>query len=180
MKALALKHLRLFSAGAIVMLAAGLAQAEPGAFGGCRFQTGQRIPARPSVAIPDIAAATFDRVGAPVIYFNPYAVTGLPRAVQDFIYAHECAHHVLDHLRAGQVADAIQEAEADCWAVAELTGRGALSAGDIDLIAAALPKLVPGDMTHRSGNVRAQDLRKCVRLPLGPTASAPSTEYPPD
>lgn len=162
------------------MLASGLARAEVWTYGVCRFHTGKHIPSRLSLRIPDIAAATYDRVGTPVIYFNPYALTGLPRAMQEFIYAHECAHHVLDHLRNGQVVDAIQEAEADCWAVSELTGRGTLSADDIEAIASALPQLVPGDTTHRPGSVRADDLRQCVRHPLGSTARAPATQYPPD
>ena len=168
------------AAGAIAVLAVGSTHAETGIFGGCRFHTGKHVPSRPSLSIPDIAAATYDRVGTPVIYFNPYALTGLPRAMQEFIYAHECAHHVLDHLRTGQVVDASQEAEADCWAVAELTGHGTLSADDIEAIANALPQLVPGDTTHRPGNVRAHDLRQCVRFPLGATARAPATQYPPD
>jgi hypothetical protein len=168
------------TAGAISVLAIGSAQAETGVFGDCRFHTGKHVPSRPSLSLPDIAAATYDRGGTPVIYFNPYALTGMPRAMQEFIYAHECAHHVLHHLRTGQVVDASQEAEADCWAVAELTGQGTLNASDIEYIASALPQLVPGDTTHRPGNVRAHDLRQCVRSPLGATARAPTKQYLPD
>jgi hypothetical protein len=168
------------AAVSLAVLAVASAQAETGAFGGCRFHAGKHVPSRPSLSIPDIAAASYDRAGTPVIYFNPYAITGLPRVMQEFIYAHECAHHVLDHLRTGQVVDATQEAEADCWAAAELTGRGTLSPDDIEAIASALPQLAPGDTTHRPGNVRAHDLRQCVRFPLGATARAPATQFPPD
>lgn len=165
----------------IGLLAAGLAHADQRMLGSCQFPTGQIIPSRPSLAIPDIAAATFDRVGTPVIYFNPYVIGGMPRKFQEFIYAHECAHHVLGHLHAGQVVDAVQEAEADCWATAELTVNGMLTPADVAIIAEALPTLVPGgDRTHRPGNMRAQDIRKCIRIPDSPTAAALFMETPSD
>jgi hypothetical protein len=156
----------------IGLIAAAVAHAEGNLLGGCQIRSGHLIPSRPSVTIPDIAAATFDRSGAPVIYFNPYAITLLPRKFQDFIYAHECAHHVLGHLQTGLVVDAAQEAEADCWAIAELTARGSLTRGDVAIIASALPTLVPGDGAHPPGTLRGQDIRLCISPPALPTASA--------
>lgn len=131
--------------------------------GGCRLTSGHPILTRAAPTLPDIAAATYDRfTGSPVIYFNPWAVARLPPPFREFVHAHECAHHHLDHLKAGPV-DAAGEAEADCWAAAELTAQGVLSPKDIALIGKVLTALLPGDRAHHAGHVRASELQRCVR-----------------
>lgn len=131
--------------------------------GGCRLTSGHPILTRAAPTLPDIAAATYDRFsGTPVIYFNPWAVARLPPPFREFVHAHECAHHHLDHLRTGTV-DAADEAEADCWAAAELTAQGVLSPKDIALIGKVLTTLLPGDRAHHPGRIRASELQRCVR-----------------
>lgn len=141
----------------------GNAQEPAANSGGCRLNSGQIIAAQATPSLPDIALASFDRLtGMPVIYFNPLAVSQLPPAFREFVHAHECAHHYLDHLRAGPVGSA-GEAEADCWAAAELTAQGVLSPNDIAMVSNVLAALLPGDRTHLSGQLRASELQRCVR-----------------
>lgn len=141
----------------------GNAQELAGNSGGCRLNSGQIIAAQATPSLPDIALASFDRLtGMPMIYFNPLAVSQLPPAFREFVHAHECAHHYLDHLRGGPVGSA-GEAEADCWATAELTAQGVLSPNDIAIVSKVLATLLPGDRTHLSGQLRASELQRCVR-----------------
>jgi hypothetical protein len=131
--------------------------------GGCQLNSGQEIATQATPTLPEIAAASFDRfTGKPIIYFNPWAVSRLPPAFREFVHAHECAHHRLDHLRAGPVGS-VGEAEADCWAAAELTAQGVLSPNDIAVVGKVLAALLPGDRNHRSGHLRASELQRCVR-----------------
>jgi hypothetical protein len=140
--------------------------------GGCRLSSGQVIATQATPNLPDIAAASFDRLtGTPIIYFNPRAVSRLPAAFREFVHAHECAHHHLDHLRSGWVGSA-GEAEADCWAAAELTAQGVLSPNDIAIISKVLAALLPGDRTHLSGHLRASELQRCVRYARATTFGA--------
>ncbi|MCK7493434.1 MAG: hypothetical protein MZW92_20130 [Comamonadaceae bacterium] len=119
----------------------------------CRAHDGRLVVARASVAIPDIALATNDRdSGAPLIYFNPYVILWLPQQLREWIYAHECAHHVLDHLRYGFVT-AQQEIEADCWATRELTAQGVLAPADIDLMEHAIAAAAAGPLDAHAGPV---------------------------
>lgn len=140
--------------------------AEPVMLGGCYLSNGQPVQWRASVAIPDIALATHDRVsGAPAIYYNPIAMDWLPPQLRTWIFAHECAHLVLDHLRFG-AATAEQEIEADCWATRELTARGVLSPVDIELMEDAIATLLPDHWRHMPGRFRAIELQKCAQYPL--------------
>jgi hypothetical protein len=141
----------------------GSAQEQAAKGSGCRLNNGQAIRVQATPTLPDIAAASFDRfTGTPVIFFNPWAVSRLPPAFREFVHAHECAHHHLDHLRTGPVGSS-DEAEADCWAAAELTALGVLSPSDIVVVSNVLTALLPGDRTHASGHLRATELQRCVR-----------------
>lgn len=149
-----------------MLFSADGANAETILFGGCHLFSGQAVQWRPSVAIPDIALATHDRVsGAPVIYYNPSVIDWLPPQLRTWIFAHECAHLVLDHLRFGAVT-AEQEIEADCWATRELTARGMLSPYDITLMEEAIATLLPRHWMHMPGRFRAIELHRCAQYPL--------------
>ena len=151
---------------AAFLLSAGGAHAEPVVVGDCHLPNGRLVQWRPSASIPDIALATHDRVsGAPVIYYNPNVIDWLPPQLRTWIFAHECAHLVFDHLRFG-VATAEQEIEADCWATRELTARGVLSPVDIELMEDAIATLLPDHWRHMPGRFRAIELQKCAQYPL--------------
>jgi hypothetical protein len=163
-----------FAACLVLACAAAMATAQepPAANGGCRLNNGHLIATHAAPSLPDIAAASYDRhTGKPVIYFNPRAVAHLPPPFREFVHAHECAHHTLDHLRAGPVGT-VGESEADCWAAAELTAQGVLSPKDIALVGKVLALLLPGDRSHRAGHVRASELQRCVRYARSTTPDA--------
>lgn len=146
------------------ILVVNLADAQPVVHDGC-IVNGQPVDYRASVAIPDIALATVDRnTGERLIYYNPFVLSWLPLQLREWIYAHECAHHVLDHLRFGFVT-AEQEVEADCWATSELTARGILSPRDIALMEDAIRRLLPRHWMHMPGRFRAIRLQRCVQYP---------------
>ena len=50
----------------------------------------------------------------PYILLDPELMRTLPRPLQIFFYAHECAHHVLGHWYNRTLSS---EKEADCWAI---------------------------------------------------------------
>ena len=139
------------------------AQEQAASVGGCRLKGGQFVGVQAAPALLDIAAASFDRqTGTPIIYFNPRAVSRLPAPFREFVHAHECAHHYLNHLRVGPVGSS-GETEADCWAATELTAQGVLSASDIVAVSQVMTTLLPGDRTHLAGYIRARELQHCVR-----------------
>lgn len=150
---------------AAILLPAVGARAEWVAIGDCHLPDGRPVQWRSTVSIPDIALATYDRVsGAPVIYYNPRVIDWLPPQLRTWIFAHECAHLVLDHLRFG-VATAEQEIEADCWATRQLTARGALTPDDIELMESAIATLLPDHWKHMPGRFRAIELQRCAQYP---------------
>lgn len=55
------------------------------------------IPEIPVPTLPDVAIASFDPMGNPVIFFNPNITSRLDPMVLKFIRAHEYAHHKLGH-----------------------------------------------------------------------------------
>ena len=155
--------------GLLCLLFVGAAHAQWVAPDGCHVSNGGPISARPSASIPDIALATFDPYsGEPLIYFNPYVLCWLPAQLRTWIFAHECAHLVLDHLRFGNITPE-QEIEADCWATAQLTAQGVLSPMDLDVMEEAIAKLLPRHWMHMPGRFRAIQLRRCALPPLAMT-----------
>jgi hypothetical protein len=153
----------LIFAGLLISAAGGPAAAQPPGSGrGCYMNDGWQVEYRPALAIPDIALATHDwHTGEPVVYFNPLQLAWLAPQFTEWAYAHECAHHVLGHLRFGPIT-AAHEAIADCWAIRELVGRGAFTAADVESVQQAIAHLLPGDWLHMPGRYRAIALRRCL------------------
>ena len=85
----------------------------------------------PNPNLPDIAMATFDRMG-PVIYFNPIIAQRVGPHVAEFFRAHEYGHHNLNHIQRGMMTDPFSrrwvrrglEKEADIWATQTLFQQG--------------------------------------------------------
>ena len=82
-------------------------------------------PEIPDPSLPDIAMASIDQFGRPVIYYNPMIARQVGPAISEFFRMHEHGHHALNHLRR-EYFDANQwnrswvrqsyEKEADCFA----------------------------------------------------------------
>ena len=94
--------------------------------------------------IPDLAMARPGWIILSPGFFNQHP------AVQRFVYAHECAHHVLGS----------NESAADCWAMRLGRDQGWLSRRDAQTVANAL-RQTPGSWTHPWGPVRAQQALGC-------------------
>lgn len=96
--------------------------------------------------IPDIAMA---RPGW--IILNP-SFFQLPYVLQYFVYAHECAHHIVGS----------NEAASDCWAIRTGRDQGWFKDSDIGWLVSYFGGS-PGDWTHAPGPIRIANLIECFR-----------------
>jgi hypothetical protein len=100
--------------------------------------------------------------GQPIIVVNPAMMAPLPPAFRDFVYAHECAHHVLGH---GSVAP-ISESLADCWAIRTLVFQyGMPPAGVAQIRNTILSVGVVGPTGHDPAPVRQAKIGTCALSP---------------
>ena len=110
--------------------------------------------------IPDIALST-----PGMIHLNP-AILRLPRPLQLFWYAHECAHQLYG----------TSEGQADCWAARSGRDQGWLREEDFVLIEWALADN-RGDSRHQPGPQRTALIRRCFDTDAsqysGPRAQGP-------
>jgi hypothetical protein len=110
--------------------------------------------------IPDIALST-----PGMIHLNP-AIFRLPRPLQLFWYAHECAHQLYG----------TSEGQADCWAARSGRDQGWLREEDFAVIDWALADN-RGDADHAPGPQRAALIRRCfatdARQYAGPRPEGP-------
>lgn len=105
--------------GLVMISAGGQAQTIAGEPVYCYDARGLPVVLRSAPHLNDVGKAWIAPNGAPVIFLNPRVLSTLPRAVQLFWYAHECAHHVLGHTLG--MPQMRSEMDADCWAIR--TGR---------------------------------------------------------
>lgn len=108
----------------------------------------------------DAAVADVLPNGQPIILYQPRLKASISEQTKWFIYAHECAHHVLAHTT--EDAHAVNEQEADCWAINLLYKIGILSERDIKIVQAELAATGRADATHLSGAERARNLESCL------------------
>lgn len=94
--------------------------------------------------IPDMGYA---RPG--VIYLNPN-LFNQPVALQRFVYAHECGHHVVG----------MDDAAADCWAIRIGRDQGWFRPEDFQWLVMTFQNS-PGDWSHAPGPARLQNLAMC-------------------
>lgn len=110
--------------------------------------------------IPDIALST-----PGMIHLNP-AIYRLPRPLQLFWYAHECAHQLYG----------TSEGQADCWAVRSGRDQGWFRQEDLALIRWALENN-DGDSEHQPGWERIALIERCYATRAneyaGPRARGP-------
>jgi len=109
--------------------------------------------------IPDVALST-----PGMIYLNP-ALLRMPRPLQLFWYAHECAHQLFG----------TSEGQADCWAIRIGRHEGWFQQGDFALLSWTLRP--DGDSRHLPARQRIELLRRCFATSpaqyAGPAAQGP-------
>lgn len=117
------------------------------------------VPHIPNPMLPDVGVAHTLVNGQPVIQMNPAVLMKLPPVVQQFWFAHECAHHALAPFMNSEV-------NADCWAIRALRHTGVVQGpADVQVLLASIAQL-PGSMQgHLPGPARAQNLFYCVNTP---------------
>ena len=91
-----------------------------------------------------------NEITPPQILIDPFIVGQLPWPVQRFIYAHECAHHIIGP----------DENAADCWAARMGNRQRWFSPSDMRFLIQSF-QWSPGDWTHAPGPVRLQNIWSC-------------------
>lgn len=94
----------------------------------------------------------------PYILMDPEVLRTLPKPLQIFFYAHECAHHVLGHWYnpTGE-----SEKDADCWAVEFGRDRGIFTRQVISDFSPWLRKSKGSAFGHLPGKLRVQHMLAC-------------------
>jgi len=134
-------------------------------FDACRDRDDHPIPVVIDNSIAYAGVATF-RSERAVILWNARTNQRLPRTEQLFIYLHECAHHVLDHLYHSEVG-VREELEADCWAIQLMVDGGLIRTRQLDELERTRSS-VRGDDTHLSGEAHVRSLEECLRRRSNP------------
>jgi hypothetical protein len=98
----------------------------------------------------------------PVISLDSDRMRSLPGKMQVFFYMHECAHHVLGHMRRPTLES---EREADCWAVNYGRWIGLLTRKDIEAFAPYLVRSNGSKFGHLPGRERLAYLLTCFDKP---------------
>src|SRR5437870_1656533 len=109
-----------------------------------------------------IAKATIDPDARPVIEYDPRPVDDISPQLHLFIYAHECGHHALGHLRGGEAMSLTQEQEADCYGIRSLMNKVGFTTDDVTILQAAMRQLGAGDARYLSWPARAYNLTGCL------------------
>jgi hypothetical protein len=138
-------------------------------FEACRDRTDHPIAVVVDNSIAYAGVATF-RNEHPVILWKARTNQRLSRTEQLFIYLHECAHHVLDHLYHGEVG-VREELEADCWAIQLMVDGGLIRARHLAELQRTR-RAVRGDETHLGGEAHVRSLQECLRRRSDPKAWA--------
>ena len=102
----------------------------------------------------NVAQATTDRQGRPVVAYNPAACALLGPEMCEFIRAHEYGHIAMGHLYDG-TPDRKAEAEADCWAAKHASPAAVRAAANY------FNKGYFGSSIHGSGPQRARRVVGC-------------------
>ncbi|KHD87724.1 MAG: hypothetical protein OM95_12970 [Bdellovibrio sp. ArHS] len=103
--------------------------------------------------------------GLPTILLHPQMMGQYPHDVQQFIVAHECAHHRQGHVvrvHFGGSLPITSEFDADCMAIKTLKDLGLLNAFVLRNIQTFLSSL-HADATHPGGTHRAQYAQQCAQ-----------------
>jgi len=94
----------------------------------------------------------------PFIVLDPQLLRLLPYKLQNFFYAHECAHHVLGHWYNPSPEN---EKEADCWAIRYGRDTGLFTRQEVANFAPWLAESKGSRFGHLPGPIRARHLLDC-------------------
>lgn len=170
-------HSALLLAGLGLAVLSGVpaAQAQTVQFESCGEAGGASVAGQADESLPVVARAE-RAAGVPLVRYNPRLLPGLGLRARLFLFAHECARHVL-----GEPLDGRREhgaaRRADCWALAALQAAGQVAGpADVTRLDAELA-LSEGDWARVTGPVRDFRFDGCragaLRLPsAGPAAAA--------
>lgn len=150
-------------------------------FEGCTDFRGLPVASVLDYSVNDVAVASLAPSGAPIIKYNPNALSIYHPKTKMFWYAHECGHHALGHTF-GTAHPLVREQQADCWAIRTLRQRSFFSDNDVNIVQSELSRIPFGDWTHLPGPQRAINLSACLggsstprRLPPPSTTDSAST-----
>ena len=112
---------------------------------------GRRLSCSRGTAINDsrMGALGLASPSRQVFWLNKRLLRKYPRAFQQFVFLHECAHMFTR-----------DETEADCWAIKRGVFRGYFTRGSIDQICKALWN-TPAGLYHNAGPQRCDLLKQC-------------------
>jgi hypothetical protein len=130
-------------------------------FDGCVDIRGVPVASIPDRTLNDIAMASEDAYGRPIIRYNAFVVITAHPQTRLFFYAHECGHHALGHPLQGPAMG--QEQAADCWAINTLVRKRLVSSADISIIQGDIARFGVGDWSHLPGPQRAINLARCLQ-----------------
>jgi hypothetical protein len=131
-------------------------------YDGCTDSRGIRVASIVDYSLNDVANASLDPYGAPIIRYNPRILSWMHAQTRLFFYAHECGHHVRGHAF-GSVHPLNMEQDADCFAIVTLVNDGSLSDDDVGIVQSDIAAAGRGDWTHLPGPQRAVNLRRCLK-----------------
>lgn len=94
----------------------------------------------------------------PFIVLDPQLLRVLPYKLQNFFFAHECAHHVLGHWYNPSPEN---EKEADCWAIRYGRDTGLFTRQEVANFAPWLADSKGSRFGHLPGPLRARHLLDC-------------------
>jgi hypothetical protein len=126
----------------------------------CTDGRGQAVRAVPTTN-GMLAKATTDERGQPIIQYDARRVEGISPQLQLFVYAHECAHHALDHDITSSFTGA-QEHDADCRGIDMLTRRLGFTSNDVMVLQARMLELGPGTARRLPWRTRMYDVEGCL------------------
>ena len=111
--------------------------------------------------LSDGAIAKQTKFGHPIIVANKSVLSKFSPAMTTFVYAHECAHHVLGHLK-NKISNKSIEQEADCWAAQQLVEQGVFDYGNLREVQKIIRIFGKQDKSHPHPHNRAKRLTQCL------------------
>ena len=130
----------------------------------CKDYRGQVVATHYTTDIDDGAKARQGQNG-PVILANRNILSNFSAAILTFVYAHECAHHTLGHLKQ-RTSNPVIEQEADCWAAQTLIALGVFDDQDLHTVQVVMQQFGKEDNIHPKPEARAKNLLQCLNQDL--------------
>ncbi|MBA3678074.1 MAG: hypothetical protein H0W74_11850 [Sphingosinicella sp.] len=123
----------------------------------CTSATGKPVQLVSNASMATLGRASLDRNGDPVIEIHPGALAAYSPFIQQWWFAHECAHHQLS-------ARQNSESRADCYAAKSIRKLASGTVQEARAITRELGSLSASNLGHLPGNERANLVLKCAGL----------------